>query len=212
MVEEKLERIRLKKEQRKELKKEQERLARKAERQEKKLRKQKKLHREMNAPNSKKERSDGDKKLEDHHSGMQKVKKNNKKEEPEEQTAALALFKKAYGGGVSDADGMATLRLGVKYQDVVVGKGPVAQDGMLLTVKYVLTGGKFGATIDSSKNFKFRLGKGEVIQGWEIGMAGMRQGGRRKLVIPPKAGYGSQDIGAGSGALLYFDVTLLACS
>ena len=49
-----------------------------------------------------------------------------------------------------------------------------------------------------------------VIQGWDIGLLGMHEGGRRKLIVPPKAGYGSQDIGAGSGAMLYFDITLLS--
>jgi FKBP-type peptidyl-prolyl cis-trans isomerase len=81
----------------------------------------------------------------------------------------------------------------------------------MVTVKYKLTAGKFGATLDSSKKFSFRFAMGEVIQGWEIGMEGMRQGGKRRLIVPPKAGYGSQDIGAGSGAILYFDITLLSC-
>ena len=49
-----------------------------------------------------------------------------------------------------------------------------------------------------------------MIQGWDIGCQGMREGGRRKLIVPPKAGYGSQDIGAGPGATLFFDITLLS--
>jgi FKBP-type peptidyl-prolyl cis-trans isomerase len=63
---------------------------------------------------------------------------------------------------------------------------------------------------NSNKKFTFRLGKGEVIQGWDIGMMGMRQGGTRHLIVPPKAGYKSEDIGAGPGGLLYFDITLLS--
>ena len=52
---------------------------------------------------------------------------------------------------------------------------------------------------------------GEVIEGWEIGLQGMKQGGIRHIIVPPKAGYGTKDIGAGVGATLYFEVTLLKC-
>jgi FKBP-type peptidyl-prolyl cis-trans isomerase len=52
---------------------------------------------------------------------------------------------------------------------------------------------------------------GEVIEGWEIGMKGMKQGGIRHIIVPPKAGYGTKDIGGGAGAILYFEVTLLSC-
>ena len=48
-----------------------------------------------------------------------------------------------------------------------------------------------------------------VIKGWDIGVVGMKVGGRRQLIVPPKAGYGSEDIGAGPGAVLFFDITLL---
>jgi peptidylprolyl isomerase len=71
-----------------------------------------------------------------------------------------------------------------------------------------------GAWFDSAKKFTFRLSKGEVIQGWDFGMVGMQQGvRRRRLIVPPKAGYGSQDIGAGAGAVLvlHFDITLFSC-
>ena len=114
-------------------------------------------------------------------------------------------------GASSKVGGMTTTRLGVQYKDKVIGKGKLLRDGKPITVKYELTGGKFGAVLDSSNKFTFRPGMGEVIQGWDIGLEGMREGGRRKLIIPPKAGYGGKDIGAGPGALLYFDVTLLSC-
>ena len=85
----------------------------------------------------------------------------------------------------------------------------MVQSKSLVNVRYQLRGGSLnGALIDSSKKFSFRLGKGEVIQGWEIGLEGMRQGGVRHIIVPPKAGYGSQDIGAGPGAVLHFVVTL----
>lgn len=70
---------------------------------------------------------------------------------------------------------------------------------------------KTGKVIDSSSNFGFCMGKGEVISGWEIGLLRMRQGGTRHLIVPPAAGYGNQNIGAGSGGLLYFEITLLSC-
>merc|ERR1712194_602103 len=103
---------------------------------------------------------------------------------------------------------------GVKCMDVIVGKGVnVIQNYSLVTVMYKLSGGKFGgAVIDRSNKFTFRVGKGEVIRAWDIGVLGMANGGRRKLIVPPKAGYGGQDIGAGPGALLYFDITVLSCT
>jgi FKBP-type peptidyl-prolyl cis-trans isomerase len=101
---------------------------------------------------------------------------------------------------------------GVQYHDMVIGQGPIVQDRQTVRVKYKLRADNVhkGKVIDSSQNFGFRLGKGEVIQGWDIGMVGMKVGGRRLLVIPPKAGYGvGRDVGAGKGGILYFDVTVL---
>lgn len=99
---------------------------------------------------------------------------------------------------------------GVKYCDVVLGKGPVVEDRKKVRVKYILrANNKEGKIIDSSGNFGFCVGKGEVIQGWEIGLLRMKEGGTRHIIVPPGAGYGSKDIGAGSGGDLYFEVTLL---
>lgn len=104
------------------------------------------------------------------------------------------------------------LRLGVKYQDVTVGKGPVVQDRSKIRVAYKLRAkDRYGKVLDASENFGFRLGRGEVIQGWDIGVQGMRQGGKRYLVIPPAAGYGQKNIGAGPGATLFFEVSVLSC-
>ncbi len=115
------------------------------------------------------------------------------------------------GTGEEDEEGVRTLEMGVKCKDVVVGKGPTVENGSLLTVMYKLKSGK-GILIDSSKKFVFRVGKGNVIRGWDIGVLGMAVGGTRKLIVPPKAGYQGQDVGAGPGALLYFDITVLACT
>lgn len=101
---------------------------------------------------------------------------------------------------------------GVKYCDVMVGKGPVIQDRKKVTCKYVLRAKhKKGKIIDSGSNFSFQMGKGEVIKGWEIGLLKMREGGIRHILVASSAGYGNQDIGAGKGSDLYFEVTLLQC-
>jgi FKBP-type peptidyl-prolyl cis-trans isomerase len=194
----------LQKARRKEFIKEKELLLLKEERKEKKLRKEKRLRKEKNTPGGAKVAPvKGQQQKED------KLLKGNKS--PQKLETDMGVFHKVFNGSTDDATGTTTLRLGVQYKDIVVGTGAVVQDKTLVTVKYKLTAGKFGNVLDSSKKFTFRLSKGEVIQGWDIGMIGMRQGGRRSLIVPPKAGYGSQDIGAGSGAVLHFDITLLSC-
>ena len=192
-----IEKLRLRKERRKEALKEQ----LKEQRKEKKFRKVKKLHREMNAPGGIKAAQ------------AKKMKSKEAKEEtkaPTQEDLDMDVFNEVFNGS-TDTKGTTTLRLGVKYTDIIVGTGKLVQDRTVVTVKYKLTGGRFATVLDSSSNFTFRLGKGEVIQGWDIGLAGMRQGGKRRLIVPPKAGYGSQDIGAGAGVDLNFDITLLQC-
>lgn len=107
-----------------------------------------------------------------------------------------------------------TLKSGLKYVDVEVGEGPAAVSGREVTVHYTGTfpnGKKFDSSVDRDEPFTFKLGAGHVIKGWDEGVAGMRIGGKRKLVIPPELGYGSR--GAGSvippGAVLHFEVELL---
>jgi FKBP-type peptidyl-prolyl cis-trans isomerase len=102
----------------------------------------------------------------------------------------------------------------LKIEDTKVGTGAEAKTGDLVTVNYTgyLTDGtKFDSSLDSGQPFKFTIGKGEVIQGWDQGFAGMKVGGTRKLTIPPELGYGAQ--GAGGvippNAVLVFDVELL---
>jgi FK506-binding nuclear protein len=133
------------------------------------------------------------------------------KESSHDVVVEMDVYNSLFKGTVDPSNGTTTCRLGVNYKDKVVGKGNLVQDRTMITVKYQLTGGKFGAVLDSSNKFNFTLGKGEVIQGWDIGILGMRQGGTRHLIVPPKAGYGSKDIGAGPGAPLNFDITLLSC-
>ncbi|WP_309116074.1 FKBP-type peptidyl-prolyl cis-trans isomerase [Saccharothrix sp.] len=100
-------------------------------------------------------------------------------------------------------------------EDITVGEGPEAQSGQLVHVHYVgvshSTGEQFDASWDRGEAFSFPLGGGRVIAGWDRGVAGMKVGGRRKLVIPPHLGYG--DRGAGGvikpGETLIFVVDLL---
>mmetsp|Transcript_1277 Transcript_1277/g.3175 ORF Transcript_1277/g.3175 Transcript_1277/m.3175 type:complete len:235 (-) Transcript_1277:13-717(-) len=112
----------------------------------------------------------------------------------------------------TDPNNFVKTSMGVRYYDVIVGRGPVLVDRKRVVCQYVLRANdKKGKLLDSGDSFAFRVGKGEVIKGWEIGLKGMRQGGRRHIIVPPKAGYGNKDIGGGKGATLYFEVTLLRC-
>ena len=80
-----------------------------------------------------------------------------------------------------------------RYLDLVVGDGAEAVAGQTVTVHYagwILDGEKFDASVDRGETFSFPLGAGQVIPGWDEGVAGMRVGGHRRLVIPPELGYG----------------------
>jgi FKBP-type peptidyl-prolyl cis-trans isomerase FkpA len=103
---------------------------------------------------------------------------------------------------------------GLVYWDIRVGNGEVAKEGSRVRVHYTgwLTNGKkFDSSLDAGRPFDFTIGNGEVIPGWEEGIAGMRVGGKRQLRIPPKLGYGAEgsppDIPP--NATLIFDVQLL---
>lgn len=104
----------------------------------------------------------------------------------------------------------------LKVEDLVVGTGAEAVKGKTVSVHYTgwLTDGtKFDSSVDRGQPFEFALGAGEVIAGWDEGVAGMKVGGKRKLTIPPAKGYGAQGAGGGvipPNATLVFDVELLA--
>lgn len=100
-------------------------------------------------------------------------------------------------------------------EDLEVGDGHEATAGSEVEVHYVgvgwSTGKQFDASWDRGEPFSFRLGTGQVIAGWDQGVAGMRIGGRRRLTIPPDLAYGSRGAGGviGPGETLVFVVDLL---
>ena len=112
-------------------------------------------------------------------------------------------------------DGVKT-ESGLQYWDIVVGTGAVAKEGDRVRVHYtgwLSTGKKFDSSVDGGRPFTFALGNGEVIRGWDEGIAGMKVGGKRQLRIPGELGYG--DAGTPDGtippnATLIFDVQLLS--
>ena len=117
---------------------------------------------------------------------------------------------------IDKPDGDLPFELGI--EDIVVGEGDEATKGSKVTVHYVgvsfLTGDEFDASWNRSQPFEFKLGKGQVIPGWDAGVLGMKVGGRRQLTIPSAMAYGAR--GAG-GVIqphepLVFVVDLLAVS
>lgn len=104
---------------------------------------------------------------------------------------------------------------GLLVSDVLVGNGVEATPGCTVTVHYVgvswASGEQFDASWDRGEPFRFGLGAGQVIRGWDDGVAGMRVGGRRTLTIPPEMAYGSRGAGGviGPDETLVFVVDLL---
>lgn len=98
-------------------------------------------------------------------------------------------------------------------QDTKQGLGREAIRGTTVVVHYTgkLTNGKvFDSSLDRGEPFSFQLGQGQVIQGWERGIVGMKEGGKRKLTIPPQYGYGARAVGPiPANSTLVFDVELI---
>ena len=129
---------------------------------------------------------------------------------------AVVLVLTACGGNTENNSVTQLIR-----QDDVMGTGAEAQSGQVVTVHYTgwlydpsrpdRKGNKFDSSRDSGRPFGFVVGAGRVIKGWDEGVAGMKVGGQRTLVIPPQMAYGER--GAGGvippGATLIFDVELL---
>jgi FKBP-type peptidyl-prolyl cis-trans isomerase len=103
---------------------------------------------------------------------------------------------------------------GLVIEDITVGTGPEAQPGDTVSVHYTgtfVTGQTFDSSLERGTPFTFTLGRGDVIQGWDEGVQGMKVGGKRKLIVPPELAYGA----AGyppvipENATLIFEVELL---
>ncbi|NLH48243.1 MAG: FKBP-type peptidyl-prolyl cis-trans isomerase [Myxococcales bacterium] len=129
----------------------------------------------------------------------------------------LAMVLTLVIGGVAIAKEVKTAS-GLIINDLKVGTGAEAKAGMTVSVHYTgwlwvngAKGAKFDSSVDRGKPFSFPLGGGQVIKGWDEGVAGMKVGGKRTLTIPPALGYGAN--GAGGvippNATLFFEVELL---
>jgi peptidylprolyl isomerase len=122
---------------------------------------------------------------------------------------APAQDKKTGSGGPTKVSGAPTKTpSGLEYWDIKAGTGPVAQSGHKVKVHYTgwLTNGqKFDSSVDRGQPFEFMLGGGQVIKGWDEGVAGMKVGGKRQLKIPPDLGYGA----AGAGGVIPPNATLI---
>lgn len=133
--------------------------------------------------------------------------------------STLVLVLLFFNAGLLEAETtMTTTSSGLKYQDHQVGEGAEAVNGKNAVVHYTgwlneggKKGKKFDSSVDRGSPFSFQLGAGMVIKGWDEGVAGMKVGGKRTLMIPSALGYGTR--GAGSkippNADLIFDVELL---
>jgi peptidylprolyl isomerase len=130
----------------------------------------------------------------------------------------LSLAAAPLAARLARAAGEVTTPSGLRIIDVKPGTGPVPQAGQTVTVNYTgwlfvdgKKGKKFDSSLDRGEPFSFTLGQGQVIKGWDEGVAGMKIGGKRKLTIPPELGYGAR--GAGGvippNATLVFEVELL---
>jgi peptidylprolyl isomerase len=107
---------------------------------------------------------------------------------------------------------------GLQYKDIQVGTGAAPKTGQTCVMHYTgwlwengQMGKKFDSSVDRGQPFKFQIGAGMVIKGWDEGVATMKVGGKRKLLIPPQLGYGARGAGGAipPNATLLFDVELL---
>ena len=126
------------------------------------------------------------------------------------QILALTLFMLMAGCSKEDKvmDGELTI------EDIIVGEGAEAVKHSIVTVNYtgwLEDGSKFDSSLNPGREpFRFTVGAGQVIQGWDQGIPGMKIGGKRKLTIPPSMGYGNRDNGAiPANSVLIFEVDLL---
>jgi len=132
---------------------------------------------------------------------------------------ALYLFAKSSDQNKQLADNKNQISMknnsGLQTEILKEGTGEKAEAGDTVTVHYtgyLEDGTKFDSSLDRGEPFSFNLGTGQVIEGWDMGVAGMKVGEKRKLIIPPELGYGAQGTSGGTippNATLIFEVELL---
>ena len=102
---------------------------------------------------------------------------------------------------------------GVYYRDIVVGTGAVVASGQNISLRYtgwLSNGVQFDSNLSAGSPLTFKLGAGEVIDGFDEGLAGVRVGGRRQIIVPPSLGYGAYDYGPIPGnSILVFNVEVV---
>ena len=123
-------------------------------------------------------------------------------------TLAVFLF------AVSCSKEKQTMSNGLQIEDLKIGEGSEVKKFDIVTVNYTGTledGTKFDSSLNPGRTpFRFTVGAGQVIKGWDEGLMGMKVGGKRKLTIPPELGYGSRDNGPiPANSTLIFDIDLL---
>lgn len=123
-------------------------------------------------------------------------------------TLAVFLF------AVSCSKEKQTMSNGLQIEDIKIGEGSEVKKFDIVTVNYTGTledGTKFDSSLNPGRTpFRFTVGAGQVIKGWDEGLMGMKVGGKRKLTIPPELGYGSRDNGPiPANSILIFDIDLL---
>jgi peptidylprolyl isomerase len=135
-------------------------------------------------------------------------------------TAGIAAAVSPFVISTAAAQTVRTTPSGLKIIDVKVGTGAMPKTGQTVVVNYTgwlyengSKGKKFDSSLDRNEPFEFPIGRGQVIPGWDQGVATMRVGGKRTLIIPPDLAYGAGGAGGGlipPNATLIFDVDLLA--
>lgn len=138
----------------------------------------------------------------------------NSSSNPQSNQAPASNTQQSGSSVVQPADVPAPIPDTFEITDVKIGKGAEAVDGKKITVHYtgILADGlKFDSSLDRDAPMTFVLGTGQVIQGWDEGIKGMKVGGKRKLTIPPRMGYGARGVGGSipPNAALFFDIELL---